>query len=149
MALCVAALVLTHTARTIAYPSTVVDTNDVIRRFIVSTDPYDRAIGYVVSTLAVALLAFCLISIVCERFPESGLVTALANVGALSLTLYLGHVFFYNVFVKQLGLVGPDGLGMALLLTLLYVVPAFAFASWWKSTFGIGPAERAYRLIGG
>lgn len=142
-------LVGAHVLRTLVWPNQFVTSGDIVQRVIVSTDPYDRAIGYVVSTLAVALLAFGLISLICERFTESDALAALANVGSMSLTLYFGHVFFFNVIVKQLRLVGPDGLGAALLLTHVYVVPAFAFASWWRSTFGAGPAERAYRLIGG
>jgi uncharacterized protein len=149
MATCVAAIIAAHVARAIFWPSPVINIGDVTRRAIVSTDPYDRSIGYVVATLAVAVLAFCLVSIVTERRGDSAGVTALTHAGSMSLTLYLGHVFFYNVVVKQLSLVGPDGLVSALLLTLLYVVPAFVFSSWWKSTFGTGPAERAYRLIGG
>ena len=146
---CVVVLIGTHVLRSGMWRSPVLTTNDVIWRVIVSTDPYDRAIGYVLSTLAVALLAFCLISLVCEHLADSRGINSLSQVGSMSLTLYFGHVLFYNVLVKQLGLVGPDGLGSALLLTLLYVLPAFAFALWWKSIVGTGPAERAYRLIGG
>ena len=149
MGIGLAALVAAHVVRSVAWPSPTATTADVVRRAIVSTDPYDRSVGWVVSTLAVAVLAFCIVSVVTERYPESGALTALGNVGSMSLTLYFGHVFFYNVLVRQLGLLGPDGLTAALLLTLLYVVPAFVFASWWKSTYGIGPAERVYRLIGG
>jgi uncharacterized protein len=149
MAICIVSIVAAYSIRAMLWSSPVANTSDAVRRAIVSTDPYDRSIGYVVATVAVATLAFCLVSIVTERIPDSAGVTALANVGSMSLTLYLGHVFFYNVVVKQLSLVGPTGLGSALLLTLLFVVPAFLFASWWKATFGTGPAERAYRLIGG
>ena len=149
MAICVVSIVAAYVIRTMFWSSPLANTGDAVRRVIVSTDPYDRSIGYVVATVAVAVLAFCLVSLMTERLPNSAGVTALANVGSMSLTLYFGHVFFYNVIVKQLSLVGPNGLDMALLLTLLYVVPAFVFASWWKTTFGIGPAERAYRLIGG
>ena len=149
MGISLAVLVAAHVARSIAWPAATSTTADVIRRVIVSTDPYDRAVGWVVSTLAVAVLAFCVVSVITERFLESGAVRALGNVGSMSLTLYFGHVFFYNVLVRQLGLLGPDGLAAALLLTLLYAVPAFVFAAWWKSTVGMGPAERAYRLVGG
>jgi uncharacterized membrane protein YeiB len=149
MGISLAALVSAHLVRTVAWPSPMTRTADVVRRAIVSTDPYDRSVGWVVSTLAVALLAFCVVSMLTERFGESAAVSALGNVGSMSLTLYFGHVFFYNVLVRQLGLLGPDGLAAALVLTLLYVVPAFVFASWWKSSFGTGPAERIYRLVGG
>ena len=149
MMVCAAVVVGTHVLRSGIWRSPVLTTDDVIRRVIVSTDPYDRAIGYVVSTLAVAILAFCAISIICERFEQSRAVDALAHVGSLSLTLYFGHVLFFNLVVDQLDLVGATGLATALLLTLMYAVPAFVFALWWKSTFGIGPAERTYRLIGG
>lgn len=149
MTVCVAVLVGTHVLRSRTWRSPVLTIDDVIRRVIVSTDPYDRAIGYVLSTLAVALLAFCVTSLICEHLADSRAIDALSQVGSMSLTLYFGHVLFYNVLVRQLGLVGPDGLGSALLLTLLYVIPAFVFALWWKSVVGTGPAERAYRIIGG
>jgi len=149
IAISAVALVVIHGARTVWWPTIVIDAGDVIQRVVVSTDPYDRAIGYVGSTLAVALLAFALVSILTERLSDSGIVTVLANVGSLSLTMYLAHVLFYNFLVKQLALVGPDGLATALLLSLLFAVPAFAFAAWWKPRFGVGPAERVYRFFCG
>lgn len=112
-----------------------------------SMQPDERGATFIVSTLALALLAFVLISRLAELHRSNALVTVLQRAGQLSLTLYLGHVLFFYVVYDWIG--WNSGLGWALLLAALYWSLAIAVGSWWHHRIGAGPVERLYRLLGG
>jgi uncharacterized membrane protein YeiB len=76
-------------------------------------------------------------------------VRTLQLAGQTSLTLYLGHIAFFNIVVVSFEWVRPTGLDTAVLLTLTYWVLAVAAAALWQRRFGIGPAEWVYRRFGG
>ncbi|WP_420452630.1 DUF418 domain-containing protein [Ilumatobacter sp.] len=67
----------------------------------------------------------------------------------MTLTLYIAHVLVFNLLVDWLGVVRPGGLGTSLGFALSFWVVLIAVGSWWHRRFGRGPAERAYRAIGG
>ena len=143
------ALGLTHLARTAWWPNALIDRNDVIMRVLVSTDPYDRSVLYVVSALATAVFAFVLISWLVDSRRDSPIVEYLARIGQLSLSIYVLHVLFFNLVVDWLGVGREGGLSVALALAIVFYAFAIALAGWWSRLFGMGPIERVYRLIGG
>lgn len=117
-------------------------------RALLSTRPFDRALLYTLCTLGTALAAFCLVSLVAGRYPDSRPVRVLQLAGQTSLTLYLGHVLVFNLVVNRLEWVRPTGLDTALLLALGYWIVAITVANLWQRRFGIGPAEWVYRRFG-
>lgn len=109
----------------------------------------DRALTYTASALGTALVAFAVVSWIADRWPTNPIVEALRHAGAMTLTLYLLHIVVYKVVVDHLGWVEPNGLGTALTFAGIYWVIAIVAASWYHRRFGIGPAEWAYRKLGG
>jgi uncharacterized membrane protein YeiB len=67
----------------------------------------------------------------------------------MTLSVYLLHVIFFNLLVHQLHWVGATGLDTALVLSLSFYVIALLLSNEWNKRFGLGPAERAYRIFGG
>ena len=120
-----------------------------LRIAVLSTHPYDRALLYTLCTLGSSVAAFCLISAAVERASTSWPVRTLQLAGQTSLSLYLGHIVFFNLVVGRFEWVRPTGLDTAVLLSLGYWVLAVACASLWQHRFGIGPAEWFYRKFGG
>ena len=107
----------------------------------------DGSLVYVASALGTALVAYAAVDWLAERFP--GPTDPLRRAGQLTLSLYLCHVFVFNVVVDWLGWIQPAGLDVALVFALGFWVVAIAAAAWWQRAFGIGPAERFYRAFGG
>ena len=149
IAIAAVALGLSHLARDAWWPNALIDRNDVIMRVLVSTDPYDRSVLYVVSALATAVFAFVLISWLVDSRRDSPIVEYLARIGQLSLSIYVLHVLFFNLVVDWLGVGREGGLSVALALAIVFYAFALALAGWWSRLFGMGPIERVYRLIGG
>jgi uncharacterized membrane protein YeiB len=144
-----AAAVVTASTYAITHWVTPGEPDSPLRLAVLSTHPYDRALVYTLSTLGSAVAAFCFISYLAERAIDSGAVRALQLAGQTSLTLYLGHIAFFNLAVVRFEWVRPTGLDTAVLLTLTYWVLAVAAAALWQRRFGIGPAEWVYRRFGG
>jgi uncharacterized protein len=144
-----AAAAVTATTYAITHWVTPGEPDSPLRLAILSTRPYDRALLYTLGTLGSAVAAFCFISYLAERAINSGAVRTLQLAGQTSLSLYLGHIAFFNLVVGRLEWVRPTGLDTAILLTLTYWVLAVAAAALWQRRFGIGPAEWFYRRFGG
>jgi uncharacterized membrane protein YeiB len=117
------------------------------RDVTVSVNPSDRSVVYVASALGTALLAYVVIDWMAERFPVA--TDPLRRAGQLSLSLYLAHIFVFNLVVDWLGWIEPAGTGSALAFAGAFWMAAIAAASWWQSRFGRGPAESVYRSFGG
>jgi uncharacterized protein len=115
---------------------------------LASTHPFDRGLLSVASALGTALIAFAVVSWSADRFVGSWPIEALRHAGAMTLTLYLLHIV---VFRAALGfdVVQPGGLDAALTFAATFWIVAIAAASWYHRRFGIGPAEYAYRRLGG
>ncbi|MDP4981762.1 MAG: DUF1624 domain-containing protein, partial [Ilumatobacteraceae bacterium] len=76
-------------------------------RHLVSTQPFDRSVLYVLASLGVVVAVFLIITILCEKFQNSLGVRLAQTTGQLTLTIYLAHIFIYNFVVTQGGLVQP------------------------------------------
>jgi len=154
-------LIASVSAATIAYTANSI-VNDQIRddfnngssaavrlNHLVSTRPFDRGALYVVASIGVVVAVFMLITILCEKFDDSLIVRLAQTTGQMTLTIYLAHIFIYNIIVNQLGLVTPTGLDTAMTMSIVVYVAAVIWANWWSPLFGRGPAERLYRRFGG
>jgi uncharacterized protein len=113
-----------------------------------STQPYDRGLLYTIGTLGTAVAAFCLVSFVAERFRTATAIRALQMAGQMSLSIYVAHVFVFNLVVHWMEWVDP-GLGSALLFAGTFWVMAMLIGSVWVRFAGMGPLERVYRRFGG
>ena len=118
-------------------------------RHLVSTQPFDRSVLYVLASLGVVVAVFLIITILCEKFHDSLVLRLAQTTGQLTLTIYLAHIFIYNIVVTQAGLVQPTGLDTAMTMSIVVFVAAVIWANWWSPLFGRGPAERLYRRFGG
>lgn len=118
-------------------------------QLLTSTVPSTRSLAYTASALGSALLAYAVVSWLAERAPRSVAVDVLRRAGAMSLTIYLAHIVVFRVLVDGLGVVPLTGLRPALVLAAGFWAVAVVVAWWWHRRFGIGPAEAAYRTIGG
>lgn len=115
---------------------------------LLSTGPWDRGLLYTIGALGSAVAAFGVVSAIADRFATAPVTRAFQHAGQMTLTLYIGHVLFFNALVDWYAMVGSTGLDTALMLSIAYWVPAIAFGAWWHRFIGIGPLERLYRDFG-
>ena len=149
MFIAVLTMLATHFANFLFSPSIQLSDRDSIVAKLLSTQPLDRGILFSLGTLATAVVALCLISLVVERAPHLALTQLLVRAGRMTLSVYLLHVIIFNLVVHQLHWVGATGLDTALVLSMSFYVVALFLASGWNKRFGLGPAERVYRAFGG
>jgi len=123
-------------------------TNEVVY-WATSLQAFNRSLLYTLSTAAIALIAFLVISQLSEKYQHKKMVTHLQRSGQLTLSLYLLHVLAFYIFVRWSHLISSSGLDTALIFATGFWVFAITIASWWQHHFGQGPAERLYRAIGG
>ncbi|NQV97452.1 MAG: DUF418 domain-containing protein [Acidimicrobiaceae bacterium] len=123
--------------------------NDERLRHLASTRPFDRGVLYVVSALGIVITVFAIVTYICERFSDSWIVNLAQHAGQMTLTIYLAHIFIYNVVVDWFKLITPTGLDSAIILSLGVYLTGVFWANWWYKRFGRGPAERIYRFFGG
>ena len=114
---------------------------------LLSIDPFERGLVYVTSALGTALLAYAGIDWLANRFPAG--TDPLRRAGQMTLTLYVLHVLVFNLVVDWLGWVDPAGIDVALAFALGFWAAGIAAAVAWNRRFGMGPAERVYRALGG
>jgi len=116
-----------------------------------SRHPFDRGVVYVASALGTSLIAFAGISWLADRAigPAAAVVEVLREAGQMTLTLYIAHILLFNLFVDWIGWVEPAGLGTALTFAFGFWVIAMVLGAWWHRRYARGPAEWAYRAIGG
>jgi len=118
-------------------------------RRLASTQPFDRGLLYVGAALGVVGAAFVIVWRFCEKFENSLVVRLAQTTGQMTLTVYLAHIFVYNLIVNQLGLIKPSGLDVAMIMSIAVYLAAIVWANWWQPKYGRGPAERLYRNFGG
>ncbi len=123
-------------------------TNEIVY-WMTSLQPFNRSLLYTLSTAAIAVIAFLVISQLSEKYQHKKLVTHLQRSGQLTLSLYLLHVLAFYIFVNWTHLISSSGLDTALLFAGGFWIFAIIIASWWQHHFGQGPVERLYRVIGG
>jgi uncharacterized protein len=112
-----------------------------------SINPLDRGIVYAASALGTALVAYAVIDWVATQHPTA--TDPLRRAGQMTLSLYIAHVLVFNLVVDWLGWIDPAGVGVALAFALAFWIVGIAAAVAWQRRYGIGPAERIYRTIGG
>ena len=147
----------THTANFLFTPASQIAERDFVLARLLSTQPLDRGMLFSLGTLATAIVAVCLVSLVVEhatrtvrmRLLKRLFVKFLARAGRMTLSMYLLHVVFFNLVVHRLHWVGATGLDTALVLSMSFYIVALFLASEWSKHFGLGPAERFYRAFGG
>lgn len=142
-------LLVTYFIRTFVMPDLLSSQSDYVLQRALSTNNHDHAILHVTSTAAIALLAFCIISLITDSQPMSRTVTFLARTGQMTLSIYLAHVLVFNLVVHWLNWVRPTGLDTALVLSFAFYLTAVPTSSLYFRKFGIGPFERVYRAFGG
>ena len=146
-------MLATHAANFLFTPSSQISDRNFVLAKLLSTQPLDRGILFSLGTLATAVVALCLVSLVVERALRTIalrlFVKLLARAGRMTLSVYLLHVVFFNLVVHQLHWVVGTGLDTALVLSMSFYVVALIIASGWNKHFGLGPAERVYRAFGG
>ena len=142
-------LFVTFVIRTYAMPRSISTRSTYVFQRVLSTNNADHSVLHVTSTLAVALIAFCTISLITDARATSHAVAFLARTGQMTLSLYLAHVVVFNVVVHWMHWVRPTGLDAALALSFAFYVVAVPISSFWNRRFGIGPFERVYRAFGG
>ena len=123
--------------------------NDERLRHLASTRPFDRGVLYVVSALGIVIIVFTIVTYFCERFSDSWIVNFAQHAGQMTLTIYLAHIFIYNVVVNWFKLITPTGLDTAMMFSVGVYLTGVFWANWWFKRFGRGPAERIYRYFGG
>ncbi|NCU87861.1 MAG: DUF1624 domain-containing protein, partial [Actinobacteria bacterium] len=101
-------------------------------RHLVSTQPFDRSVLYVLASLGVVVTVFLIITILCEKFHDSLGIRVAQTTGQFTLTIYLAHIFIYNFVVTQAGLVQPTGLDTAMAMSIVVYVAAIIWANWWS-----------------
>ena len=112
-----------------------------------SVDPLDRGIVYAASALGTALIAYAVVDRLATQYPAA--TDPLRRAGRMTLSLYIGHVLVFNLVVDWLGWIDPAGVEVALAFALGFWIVGIAAAVAWQRRYGVGPAERIYRAIGG
>ena len=115
----------------------------------IGTEPFQRGLGYSVTTIAIAITSFALVCVFVERFATTRLVRVLQRAGQMTLTAYLLHVVVYYVLFRWWSIIDARGLAIALIVSTTLWIAVVLGSSWWRHRIGLGPAERLYRLIGG
>jgi uncharacterized membrane protein YeiB len=121
---------------------------DSVTDTVFSTRWPDRGLMYTIGSAGTALVAFCVISWIADRFRDRMATRVLLAAGRTTLSLYLLHVFVFRLLVDVAGVVGPTGLDTSLTFALLFWLFAIVLAAVWTETVGQGPAERLYRRFG-
>ena len=112
-----------------------------------SINPLDRGIAYVASALGTALIVYAVVDWIATR--RAAATDPLRRAGQMTLSLYIAHVLVFNLVVDWLGWIDPAGVEVALTFALGFWVVGIAAAVAWQRRYGVGPAERIYRTIGG
>jgi len=114
---------------------------------LLSNNPGERGLVFVASALGTALVAYASLDWLAVWFPVA--TDPLRRAGQLTLTLYLAHIFVFNLTVDWMGWIRPTGVDTALAFALAFWTVGILAAVAWSRQFGRGPAERLYRAFGG
>jgi uncharacterized protein len=114
-----------------------------------STEPFRRGLGYSATTIGIIVTAFALICLVVERLEGSAVIRFVQRAGQMTLSAYLLHVLVYYALFRWWSVIDSRGLSTALIVATMLWIAIVVGSSAWRARFGLGPAERLYRLIGG
>ncbi len=112
-----------------------------------SVNPIDRGVVYTASALGSALVAYGMIDWLAVHHPVA--TDPLRRAGRMTLSLYIAHVLVFNLVVDWLGWIEPAGIASSLLFALGFWTAGIIAADAWQHRYGLGPAERLYRFLGG
>lgn len=144
----IAMVVVSYALRDALRPALIVDEPDALRATLVSLQPFDRGILYVASTTGIAVLSIWTIERLVSRVPRQ-FVSIWAQMGRLSLSIYVTHILVFNLVVDVLGWVRPTGLDTALGFTVVVVATCALMAHLVLRRWSTGPIESLYRSFGG
>lgn len=101
------------------------------------------------SIVALALSYVCVFVLFWTRPAGRRLLGALAPLGRMALTNYLGQsmVFVFLFYGVGVGLAGRVGIGIATLLAVAVFLLQIPFSRWWLDRYRFGPAEWIWRCV--
>ena len=100
---------------------------------------------YVVSAIASSVLIILVCMHLTERWENAKILAYLAQMGKLSLTLYLAHVFFGIVVIDELHL--EQGIEGSLLAAMIFNLSALGFSVIWLKRYDYGPMEFVFKKL--
>jgi len=108
-----------------------------------------RWFSFTIQQVTLSAFYVAVVTLLYWRRPSTGLLPALAPMGRMGLTTYLGQtVFGVLVFYGLgLGLLGKIGAATAVGLALAFVVLQIVLAQLWARYFTMGPAEWVWRSL--
>lgn len=141
----VAAYILRDSIR----PPLLTGQSETLRASVVSLQPFDRGVLYVVSSLGIAIISVWVVETIVRRFPYATISELLVRGGRLSLSLYVFHIVVFKLVVNVFSVVDSKGLGTALLLTAATYSAGLGLAWIVLGRRSHGPIEWLYRFAGG
>jgi len=105
--------------------------------------------SFTVQQMALSVFYVAAVVLLYWRQPGRGVLPALAPLGKMGLTSYLGQsVFGVLVFYGLgLGLLGKVGAAVAIGLAIAFFIVQILFARAWLARFSLGPAEWLWRAL--
>ena len=145
----VVAVVAAYILRDAIRPALLTGQSETLRASVVSLQPFDRGVLYVVSSLGIAIVSVWVVENIVRRFPNAAITELLVRGGRMSLSLYVLHIIVFKLVVDIFGVVNSKGLETALLLTAATYTAGLGLAWVVLGRRSYGPIEWLYRLAGG
>ena len=105
--------------------------------------------SFTVQQMSLSAFYLAMVVLLYWRKPAQGVLPALAPLGKMGLTSYLGQSVF-GVFVFYglgFGLLGKIGAATAVGMAIAFFIVQILFARAWLSRFSLGPAEWLWRSL--
>lgn len=112
-----------------------------------STDPFEWALPYTLSTGGTALVVVLAVSAAAERWQTHPIIEVLAATGRTTLSLYVLHALVFNLVVDWLGWVEPGPMWTGPTLAVAFWIAAVMLSVAWLAHHRHGPLESAYRAF--
>jgi uncharacterized protein len=105
--------------------------------------------SFTVQQLSLSVFYTAVVVLLYWRRPTQGVLPALAPLGKMGLTSYLGQTVFGVLVFYGLGfgLLGRVGAAAAIGMAILFFIAQILFARAWLSRFSLGPAEWLWRSL--
>lgn len=145
----VVAVVAAYILRDAIRPALLTGQSETLRASVVSLQPFDRGVLYVVSSLGIAIVSVWVVENIVRRFPNAAITELLVRGGRMSLSLYVLHIIVFKLVVDVFSVVDSKGLETALLLTAATYTAGLGLAWIVLGHRSHGPIEWLYRLAGG
>lgn len=116
-------------------------------RMLYATEMMPPMPTYMIAAGSLSTIAILLCLSICQYFPRLHILTMLATVGRLSLTLYVAHVIVGMGTLEALGLLTSQSIEVAVLSSLMFCAFSMAFSVVWLRYFKYGPLEWVFRHL--